>query len=220
MVYGYIRASTEDQELTITAQLDQIHRACSIKDSIPGEDRYNRVTIVSDEGQSGKDLDRPGMNSLLDNITSGDILMVTKLDRLSRSVIDFSTLLRRSQEEGWDIVALDVQLDTSHPTGKLVATIIMAVAEWEREMIGVRTKEALAEKKKKGEPLGGAAHKRQISSEIVNHILYLRQHPSYLSINSIAQSLNVRYPGQAPRGGEWTKSTVQSVLERNESDAK
>lgn len=214
MIYGYVRASTEEQEITLEAQRQQIMSAMSVRDSIPGESRYEQFTIVTDEGQSGKTLDRPGMLAILSSIQAGDVLMVTKLDRLSRSVIDFSTLLRRSQEEGWDIVALDVQLDTSHPTGKLVATIIMAVAEWEREMIGVRTKEALAEKRRKGEPLGGATHKRRISDVIVADILKWR-YEDLNTMEEIADLLNLFYPQQAPRGGAWTKSTVQSVLERN-----
>jgi hypothetical protein len=69
--------------------------------------------------------------------------VVAKLDRLSRSVVDAGRLLEEARKGGFNIVALDLGLDLSTPTGELVANVLAAVAQWERRMIGVRTSEAL-----------------------------------------------------------------------------
>lgn len=70
-------------------------------------------------------------------------MVVAKLDRLSRSVVDAGRLLEEARKRGFNIVALDLGLDLSMPTGELVANVLAAVAQWERRMIGVRTSEAL-----------------------------------------------------------------------------
>ena len=72
-----------------------------------------------------------------------DAVVVAKLDRLSRSVVDAGRLLEEARKRGFNIVALDLGLDLSTPTGELVANVLAAVAQWERRMIGVRTSEAL-----------------------------------------------------------------------------
>ena len=68
---------------------------------------------------------------------------MAKLDRLSRSVVDAGRLLEEARKRGFNIVALDLGLDLSTPTGELVANVLAAVAQWERRMIGLRTSEAL-----------------------------------------------------------------------------
>ena len=73
-------------------------------------------------------------------------MVVAKLDRAC-STIDAANLLARSEREGWKLVALDLGLDPTTPAGELVATIMAAVAQWERRVIGVRTREALAVKR-------------------------------------------------------------------------
>ena len=72
-----------------------------------------------------------------------DAVVVAKLDRLSRSVVDAGRLLEEARKRGFNIVALDLGLDLSTPTGELVANVLAAVAQWERRMIGQRTSEAL-----------------------------------------------------------------------------
>ncbi len=70
-------------------------------------------------------------------------MVVAKLDRLSRSVVDAGRLLEEARKGRFNIVALDLGLDLSTPTGELVANVLAAVAQWERRMIGLRTSEAL-----------------------------------------------------------------------------
>ena len=109
-----------------------------------------------DDGWTGAHTRRPGLTWALEQLAAGhaDGLVVAKLTRLSRSVADFAGLLRTAEKEGWSIVALDLGIDTSTVNGRLVAKIVMSVAEWEREIIGERTREALAEATEQGARLG------------------------------------------------------------------
>lgn len=86
-------------------------------------------------------LPRPQLSTLRRG--EADAVVVAKLDRLSRSVVDAGRLLEEARQGGFNIVALDLGLDLSTPTGELVANVLAAVAQWERRMIGVRTSEAL-----------------------------------------------------------------------------
>jgi DNA invertase Pin-like site-specific DNA recombinase len=72
--------------------------------------------------------------------------VVAKLDRLSRSIVHFGLLLEGASKKRFNVVALDLGLDLSTPQGELVANVIASVAQWERRIIGQRTKEALAVK--------------------------------------------------------------------------
>jgi DNA invertase Pin-like site-specific DNA recombinase len=65
---------------------------------------------------------------------------VSELDRLSRSLADFAWLLKTAGKQGWGVVAIDLDIDTTTPTGELVANIMAAVSRWERQMIGVRSR--------------------------------------------------------------------------------
>ena len=89
-----------------------------------------------------------------------DAVVVAKLDRLSRSVVDAGRLLEQARKGGFNIVALDLGLDLSTPTGELVANVLAAVAQWERRMIGVRTSEALQVKIAGGLEVAGVGAER------------------------------------------------------------
>lgn len=115
------------------------------------------VDHLTDAGASGKSLTgRPALAQALQHVTSGtaDALVVAKLDRLSRSLLDFAGVMARAHREGWALVALDVDVDTTTPSGRLVANVMASVAEWERETIGARTRDSLAARKAQGVVLG------------------------------------------------------------------
>jgi DNA invertase Pin-like site-specific DNA recombinase len=138
---GYARVSTAEQAesgLGLAAQ----RRAIEVEAQRRG---WDLAEVVNDEGTSGMDLDRRGLLRALKLIADGhaDSLVAAKLDRLSRSVVDFGTLLEWFEEHKAVLVALDLQIDTSTPGGKLVANVFAAVAEWERQVIGERTRLAL-----------------------------------------------------------------------------
>ena len=152
-VVGYSRVSTEEQAATgagMAAQREGITREADRRG-------WHLVGIYEDGGVSGRSLDgRPGVSAALSALAAGeaDALVVLRLDRLSRSLIDFAGLLERARREGWAVIALDLGVDTTTPAGELVANVMGAVAQWERRVTGERTRAALAVRRSEGVRLG------------------------------------------------------------------
>lgn len=160
---------------------------------------------------SGKSMrKRPELARALASLEAGeaDLLVVAKLDRLSRSMLDFAGMVALSQEQGWGIVALDLGVDTSTPNGKLVANIIMALAEWERELIGQRTKDALGAVKASGKKLGRPSNRIPEAEAIIRTLV-----AEGVSLRGIAKRLNDQ-DIRTSQGGQWHASTVRLVLSR------
>jgi DNA invertase Pin-like site-specific DNA recombinase len=202
-IIGYLRVSTADQEYGIEAQRSVI--------SAEAERRGWDIQWFEDAGRSGKNLKRPGMVSLLARLRPGDVVVVAKLDRLTRSPKDFHTLLEIAAKERWSIVALDLALDMTTPVGELVAGIMVAVGQWERRMIGVRTREGLAEAKARGVRLGSPV---LLDAAIESRIVQERAEGSTLA--AIADGLNAESIPPAGRGKQWYPSSVRAVLNRVE----
>ncbi len=99
---------------------------------------WTEVVHLSDEGHSAKNLSRPAIAQALDLLRRGEasVLVVSKLDRLSRSILDFVTLLDRAKREGWSLVVLDLGIDMGTPSGQLMANVMASFAEYERQLIG------------------------------------------------------------------------------------
>ena len=114
------------------------------------------MEYVTDAGYSATSLDRPGIVHALEVLAHGqaEALVVAKLDRLSRSMLDFAGLMDLSRQQGWAVVALDVNVDTTTPSGELLANILAAFAQFERRLISQRIKDALAVKRSQGVRLG------------------------------------------------------------------
>lgn len=152
---GYLRVSTEEQAnsgLGLDAQRDTIQRYADTH----GWD----IIWYEDAGLSAKSLDRPQLRAALDRLDVNpkhrdvDGIVVAKLDRLSRSVVDFAGVLELARARRWALVAIDLGVDTSSPTGELVANVMMSVAQWERRVIGERTAAAMAAAKRAGRHMG------------------------------------------------------------------
>src|SRR5439155_25083712 len=113
---------------------------------------WQLVAVVEDAGYSAKDLKRPGIAEVLDMVESrvADGLVVARLDRLSRSLLDFASLMDRARRKGWSVAALDLGVDTSRPSGEMVASVMASFAQFERRLIVQRPKEALAVKRVQG----------------------------------------------------------------------
>jgi|tagenome__1003787_1003787.scaffolds.fasta_scaffold20977301_1 DNA invertase Pin-like site-specific DNA recombinase len=203
---GYLRVSTDEQADSgagLAAQQEQLRRAFEYEG-------WELVEEIRDEGASGKDLDRPGLRRALELINAGeaDGLVVAKLDRLTRSVVDFGDLLEWFDLAGAAFVALDLRLDTSTPTGAMVAHVLVVVAEWERRTIGQRTKDAMAAKRAAGEATGLPSILD--NPDLVARILELKAED--LSRTAIAEQLT-REGWPTVRGGaEWRPSALQVVL--------
>lgn len=146
-VLAYARVSTDQQAesgLGLDAQRAAIEGWLTVH-GIAEEVRWH-----VDAGQSGKHMDRPELCRLLGSVRRGDRLVVSKLDRLSRSLADFAALLGRAEKEGFGIVCLDLGVDLGTPTGRLIAGVVATVAQFEREMIAARTCDALAQARLRG----------------------------------------------------------------------
>src|SRR4051812_43673378 len=165
---------------------------------------------IEDAGYSGKDTRRPGLRLALDVLKWGDAagLVVAKMDRLSRSLLDFTTIMAKAQREGWALIALDSPADTSTPTGEAMASILATFSQLERRLIGQRTREALAVKRATGVRLGRPP---TLPQEVVRRIAAERDQGR--SLRTIAEGLNRDGVATAQGGRAWHASTIRSVLE-------
>ncbi len=176
---------------------------------------WTELAALVDEGRSGATLNRPALSEAFNRLDRGeaDALVVAKLDRLSRSVVDFARITERAKRRGWAVVTLDVDVDTSTPTGELVANIASSVSQWERRIIGARTSEALQALKARGVRLG-----RPVKLSGVVRRRIAEEHGDGDSLRAIADRLNAERVPTA-RGGRWHASTVRAVLRSLELDA-
>src|ERR1035441_4062759 len=143
---GYSRVSTEQQAdhgVSLEAQLEKIKAMAVVQGA-------EVIEIITDAGESAKSLDRPGMARLLAMVDAGkvQVVIIAKLDRLTRSVKDLGELLERFQKRGVSLVSVAESLDTGSAAGRLVLNIMAAVSQWEREAIAERTATALQHKKR------------------------------------------------------------------------
>jgi DNA invertase Pin-like site-specific DNA recombinase len=151
-VVGYIRVSTQvqaDEGVSLSAQRTKIEAYCIAMD-------LDLVGIVEDAGISAKTLDRAGLRSALAMLESGkaQAMLVTKLDRLTRSVRDLGDLIERFFTK-YSLLSMSDQIDTRSASGRLMLNLLTSVAQWERETTGERTRDALAHKRANGEFTGG-----------------------------------------------------------------
>ena len=149
-VYGYVRVSTEEQAregVSLAAQEAKIQAYCVVKD-------WGLVEIIRDEGQSAKDLKRPGITRLLGLVEARQVgaVVVYKLDRLTRRVRDLDNLVELFHHKAVALVSLQESLDATTATGRLMMNLLASVAQFEREAIGERTSVAMQHLKALGLP--------------------------------------------------------------------
>ena len=150
---GYIRVSTEDQakeRISLDNQEDRLRSFCSAKE-------WDLDKIISDAGYSAKNLDRPGIQEIikLAHTKGFDVLVICKLDRMTRNIRDLGYLTQDVFEaNNVAFSSIADNFDTTTANGKLVLNILGSVAQWERDIIAERTKEVLSHKKSKGEWAG------------------------------------------------------------------
>jgi site-specific DNA recombinase len=151
---GYVRVSTTEQAeegLSLANQREKVEAFCKAKE-------WKLVDILADEGASAKDLNRPTLQELLRSVAGGEaeVIVVYKLDRLTRSVKDLGYLMEDVfAANGVAFSSIQDNFDTTTANGKLVMNIIGSVAQWERDTISERTSDALAYKNGRGEWAAG-----------------------------------------------------------------
>jgi DNA invertase Pin-like site-specific DNA recombinase len=172
---------------------------------------WHLVATIEDAGYSARDLRRPGIQEALRALERGEAsaLVVAKLDRLSRSMLDFSRLMARATREHWALVALDVAVDTSTPSGEAMANMLATFSQFERRLISQRTREALAVKRSEGVRLGRPP---TLPESVVRRIQ--RQRARGDSMQKIADDLNASAVPTAQGGAQWYPATVRHVLLR------
>lgn len=156
---GYVRTSTDEQSLSIEAQDAKI-RAWALAMDV------ELVDVVREHG-SGKTLKRDGLQSVLRRLgkCEAESVVVTKLDRLTRSSRDLWWLV----DAKVDFVSVAEQVDTRSPAGRMMLTFMSAIAQWEREIIAERTKDALGQLKHEGRVAGNVPYgKKRAGHEVVD----------------------------------------------------
>jgi DNA invertase Pin-like site-specific DNA recombinase len=204
---GYCRVSTDEQHASgagISAQQAAIKAECERRGW------HLLRTIGEDSGASSATLERAGLQRALDILDRGgaEVLVIAKLDRLSRSVSQGAQVMDRAKRRGWSLVALDFGLDTTTPAGEMVANVILSTAQYERRLIGQRTKDALAAKREQGIRLG---RPQTLPDDVVERILTARA--ASLSFRTIAAQLETEGVPTARGGARWHASAVRAVCE-------
>ncbi|MDI3409732.1 recombinase family protein [Bacillus sonorensis] len=140
----YIRVSTDEQAkhgYSIEAQKEKLEAFCLSQG-------WKIYETYIDDGYSAKDLNLPKFNLMRDAIEKGeiDILLVYRLDRLTRSVIDLYEILKMLDENGCKFKSATEIYDTTNAMGRLFITLIAAIAQWERENLAERVKMGIEKK--------------------------------------------------------------------------
>jgi DNA invertase Pin-like site-specific DNA recombinase len=154
-VIGYVRVSTEHQAdggVSIDAQREKVVAYAKAMD-------LRLAEIVEDAGASAKSVNRPGLQRVLAALERGNAsgLLITKLDRLTRSVRDLGDLVERYFASRFALLSVSDSIDTRTAAGRLVLNVLTSVAQWEREAVGERTRDALTHLRSSGVRLGGEA---------------------------------------------------------------
>jgi DNA invertase Pin-like site-specific DNA recombinase len=204
-VVGYARVSTEYQveRLSFDWQADVIRDAACAHG-------WELVEVVREQGSGKSVRSRARLSGLLDRLDAGelDALVVAKLDRLSRSTLDFYALMDRARRQGWAIVSLNPVVDMTTPFGKAMAGMAAIFAELEREMIGQRQRESIAARRARGvykEP------PKLLSDDVDERIAHLMSEG--FGARRIARQLELE-GFRPPRASTWQPSTVQTAMRR------
>jgi site-specific DNA recombinase len=204
---GYIRVSTTEQALegvSLDAQHTKVQAYAVVKD-------WTVSQIISDEGQSAKHLKRPGLARLLALVDARqvDVVIVYKLDRLTRSVRDLNNLVELFEKKGVALVSLQESLDATTATGRLMMNLLASVSQWEREVIGERTRDAMQYLKAQGQ-----VYSRPVFADPAILARLQGEREAGCSYHQIAHGLNADQI-QTTRGGQWRACTVRQILQRS-----
>lgn len=160
MLYGYARVSTTKQEKngnSLDEQREKLQAAGAQK-------------IVTDS-YTGTKMDRPAFTALLDKLVAGDTLIVTKLDRFARTAVEGGAIVKQLHERGVTINILNMGIADNTPMGKLMVTMLLAFAEFERDMIVERTQGGKAIARANGKRVDGRPKK--FTPAQITHALHL-----------------------------------------------
>ncbi len=202
---SYIRVSTQEQgesALGLEAQTAAI-------EAYANTHGHTIVESFSDVA-SGAKRERDGLQTAMDLCKRGQAegLIVAKVDRLTRSLLQFAEVVEAARRQGWQIVCLDIGMDMTTPSGKAMAGMLAVFAEFERSMTSARTKAAVERRRVR---LGGTLPgTRPAVQESVRERLKAMRGKG-MTLKAIADSLQAERVPTA-QGGLWHASTVRHVL--------
>lgn len=219
---GYARVSL-DRQVQEGVSLDAQQARIAAWATLNG---YELGEIFVDAGISGKSMKkRPQLLAALGSLKKGDALVVYSLSRMARSAKDSLEIGERLEKLGADLVSLSEKIDTSGAAGRMIYTVLAAMAQFEREVIAERVAGALSYKKSIGEiyarvPYGvqdvGEGKLEQVPEEMAVVVEILRRREAGESLRDISGSLNQRgVPTKI--GGKWHASTIKCIVDRLEN---
>lgn len=204
LALGYVRASTTrqvDEGASLQTQERLIRQAAEIR----GWD----IEIVTEQARSAGSLrGRPALLEALERLDRGQAhaLLALRLDRISRSVRDLADMLDRARRKGWSLVTVEADVDTSTPSGEFLWNVLGSAAQFERRLIGARTKEGLAQRRLEGVRLGRPP---VLPVETVKMVADLRSQG--WSYARVAEHFNASGVPTAHGGRCWYPATVRGV---------
>jgi DNA invertase Pin-like site-specific DNA recombinase len=203
VTYGRVSTGRQaDSGLGLDDQAELVTEACRRRG-------FKVVGDFVDPGKSGKrKVRRPGLEAALAMLDDGDadVLVCAKVDRLSRSTTDMGHILDRAQDHGWSIVLLDVGLDTSTASGRLMADVLVSMAAFESNRIAERVRAAHHQKRVRGQRSG---RRPELPDDVRQRIF--RERAEGRTLRAIAEDLTAEGV-PTPRGGKWHAVTISSVV--------
>ncbi len=212
----YIRVSTDEQAkhgYSIAAQQERLEAFCISQG-------WEIKSVFIDDGYSAKDLIRPKFTQMMNEVKKGklDVLLVYRLDRLTRSVVDLYTIMNILDEHNCKFKSATEVYDTTNAMGRLFITLVAAIAQWERENTAERVRIGMEKKTKLGKWKGGTA---PYGYEVINKELIINEKEKQVveeiyelsktyGFYTIAKRLTTK--GIATRkGGDWHVDTVRDI---------
>lgn len=172
MVYGYCRVSTNMQA--------KDGNSLEVQEKLL---RENGAEEIYSDAFTGTKSHRPELDKLLDKLEQGDKLVITKLDRIARSVSQGTEIIQALLDNGITVHVLNMGLMDNTPTGKLIRNIMLSFSEFERDMIVERTQEGKAIAKK--QPGYREGRPRLYSKKQIQHALGLLENHSYKQVTEL-----------------------------------
>jgi DNA invertase Pin-like site-specific DNA recombinase len=170
--------------------------------------------VIREEGKSGKSVKgRPVLQKALRDLELkvADALIVTRIDRLARSTSDFLDIVDKASKQGWRLIMLDLNLDTSTYQGKFVTTVMSALAEMERGIIAARQKDVHRDRRERGIVWGkDMGPMNKTPQEVKDRILHERQLGK--SFRKIADGLN-KDNVLTDWGNIWYGSSIKNIID-------
>lgn len=210
----YTRKSSEEGLEQSFNSLDAQREACEAYITSQQGEGWRLVrTSYDDGGFSGGNVERPALTRLLGDIRAGhiDVVIVYKVDRLSRSLADFVRLVDLFDKHDVSFVSVTQQFNTSTSMGRLTLNVLLSFAQFEREVTGERIRDKIAASKQKGMwmggtiPLGYEAKDKQLIVKDCDAVLVRRIYQTYLDLGSVRKlklALDSQGIGRAKRSGE------------------